>query len=438
MENSDPPPTATQTASPSNCHVTAEAGCDWLAALERSHVTAEAGCDWPAATERSHVTAEAGCDWPAALERSHVTAEAGCDWQAAPERSHVTAEAGCDWPAALERSHVTAEAGCDWPAATERSHVTAEAGCDWPAAPDPPLPSDCCGGGCDPCVYDIYDQELRLWQEECRTRREGKSASQESNDRRTDGPALSPDNYTTFKLENIQQLTFDMTSETNVYRFQIPGNGHLGLTTGQHLIVRYRGRVSGRSVTRQYTPISPLEAKGYFEVLIKVYAAGEMSRYVRTWQVGDLVEWRGPFGTFTYRPNQYRQVVMVAAGTGVTPMLQVAGRILGNELDETRVRLLYACRRYRDILLKNSLDEMAAFWNFSASYWLSQENPKNFQPKYGDEIHHGRLDRAVLSAELPPPGSSVLVLICGTRSFNSDMEANLQALGFSQTDFFRF
>ncbi|XP_078656858.1 NADH-cytochrome b5 reductase-like [Branchiostoma floridae x Branchiostoma belcheri] len=384
MENSDPPPTATQTASPSNCHVTAEAGCDWPAAPERSHVTAEAGCDWPAAPERSHVTAEAGCDWPAAPD---------------PPLPSDCCGGGCD-------------------------------------PPDPPLPSDCCGGGCDPCVYDIYDQELRLWQEECRTRREGKSASQESNDRRTDGPALSPDNYTTFKLENIQQLTFDMTSETNVYRFQIPGNGHLGLTTGQHLILR--GSVSGRSVTRQYTPISPLEAKGYFEVLIKVYAAGEMSRYVRTWQVGDLVEWRGPFGTFTYRPNQYRQVVMVAGGTGVTPMLQVAGRILGNELDETRVRLLYACRRYRDILLKNSLDEMAAFWNFSASYWLSQENPKNFQPKYGDEIHHGRLDRAVLSAELPPPGSSVLVLICGTRSFNSDMEANLQALGFSQTDFFRF
>ncbi|KAI8509550.1 NADH-cytochrome b5 reductase-like [Branchiostoma belcheri] len=426
MENSDPPPTATQTASPSNCHVTAEAGCDWLAALERSHVTAEAGCDWPAATEQSHVTAEAGCDWPAA---------------------------------------------------TEQSHVTAEAGCDWPAAPDPPLPSDCCGGGCDPptppCPVTAAEEGVTHRTPPCPvTAAEGgvtrvfmismtrscgcgrRSAELAGKGNQLHGKATIvgrwvtsskicflatltlKDNYTTFKLENIQQLTFDMTSETNVYRFQIPGNGHLGLTTGQHLILR--GSVSGRSVTRQYTPISPLEAKGYFEVLIKVYAAGEMSRYVRTWQVGDLVEWRGPFGTFTYRPNQYRQVVMVAAGTGVTPMLQVAGRILGNELDETRVRLLYACRRYRDILLKNSLDEMAAFWNFSASYWLSQENPKNFQPKYGDEIHHGRLDRVVLSAELPPPGSSVLVLICGTRSFNSDMEVNLQALGFSQMDFFRF
>jgi hypothetical protein len=26
--------------------------------------------------------------------------------------------------------------------------------------PEPPLPSDCCDGGCDRCVYDIYADEV--------------------------------------------------------------------------------------------------------------------------------------------------------------------------------------------------------------------------------------------------------------------------------------
>ncbi|CAH1244290.1 CYB5RL [Branchiostoma lanceolatum] len=324
------------------------------------------------------------------------------------------------------------------PAVTQKAncHVTAEAGCDWPVEPEKPLPSDCCGGGCVPCVMDIYAEEMRLWQEEYRSLREGKRTAQESRDPHTAGPVLSSDKYTAFRLENIQKLTFDTTSGTYVYRFHIPGDRRLGLAVGQHIILR--GSVASRSVTRQYTPISSLDARGHFDVLIKVYQTGVMSRYVRTWQVGDMVEWRGPFGTFTYRANQYRHLVMVAAGTGITPMLQVARRVLGNEEDETLVRLLYACRRYQDILLKDVLDNLAAFWNFSVSYYLSQEDQKNFKPKYGDEIHHGRVDQAVLSAELPPPGSGVLVLICGTRSFNSDMEESLKALGFSQTDIFRF
>ena len=29
-----------------------------------------------------------------------------------------------------------------------------------------------------------------------------------------------------------------------------------------------------------------------------------MSSFVKTWKVGDQIEWRGPFGNFYYRPNQ--------------------------------------------------------------------------------------------------------------------------------------
>ena len=34
-----------------------------------------------------------------------------------------------------------------------------------PMAPEPPLPSDCCDSGCDPCVYDLYNDELQAYRE---------------------------------------------------------------------------------------------------------------------------------------------------------------------------------------------------------------------------------------------------------------------------------
>lgn len=33
-----------------------------------------------------------------------------------------------------------------------------------PDKPEEPLPSDCCGSGCTPCVHDLYQEELMLWQ----------------------------------------------------------------------------------------------------------------------------------------------------------------------------------------------------------------------------------------------------------------------------------
>lgn len=36
-------------------------------------------------------------------------------------------------------------------------------------APIPPAPNECCGNGCEPCVWDIYREELRKWQETNKT-----------------------------------------------------------------------------------------------------------------------------------------------------------------------------------------------------------------------------------------------------------------------------
>uniref|UniRef100_A0A8V1AA34 NADH-cytochrome b5 reductase-like n=1 Tax=Gallus gallus TaxID=9031 RepID=A0A8V1AA34_CHICK len=167
---------------------------------------------------------------------------------------------------------------------------------EWRALkPREPSPSQCCGGGCQPCVYDVYEQQLARW-ERARAARdkgllvEGRGESGNSE--------LSPDAFTAFSLSWVRQLTED----TYQCRFELPGNGSLRLGLGQHLVLR--GVVNGLEVQRAYTPISPGNAEGYFEVLIKCYEAGLMSQYIKTWKEGDTAFWRGPFGGFPYRPNK--------------------------------------------------------------------------------------------------------------------------------------
>lgn len=63
---------------------------------------------------------------------------------------------------------------------------------------------------------------------------------------------------------------------------------------------------------------------------------------------------------------------MVAAGTGIAPMIPVIRTVLENEDDETFVTLLFGCRRYRDVLCKTLLDDWARYWNFSCVFALSK------------------------------------------------------------------
>jgi len=35
-----------------------------------------------------------------------------------------------------------------------------------PPRPEAPLPSDCRGSGCSPCIFELHEQELQRWWEE--------------------------------------------------------------------------------------------------------------------------------------------------------------------------------------------------------------------------------------------------------------------------------
>ena len=55
--------------------------------------------------------------------------------------------------------------GCQKEAAESRPEAT-DGGDDPTVLPDPPekpLPTECCGSGCRPCVLDVYQEQLQEW-----------------------------------------------------------------------------------------------------------------------------------------------------------------------------------------------------------------------------------------------------------------------------------
>ena len=163
--------------------------------------------------------------------------------------------------------------------------------------------------------------------------------------------------------------------------------------------------------------------------------------------VGTVVHWRGPFGDFTYKPNQFKQLIMLACGTGIAPMFQVICQVLENEDDYTVMTLLYSSHSQHEILLKDKLKDFSGYWNFKAIYYLSQSSAESLARDkgaicYGDDVKFGRINELALRTEFAQlcatPSTNIQILTCGTKSFDKDMIKYLLNMGHSHERIFKF
>lgn len=240
---------------------------------------------------------------------------------------------------------------------------------------------------------------------------------------------LNPDQFREFKLvekaqlsHNVAKFTFSLPTPTSV----------LGLPIGQHISCRGKDG-QGDEVIKPYTPTTLDSDVGHFELVIKMYPQGRMSHHFREMRVGDYLAVKGPKGRFKYQPGEVRAFGMLAGGSGITPMFQVARAILENPNDKTKVHLIYANVTFEDILLKEELDGLATNYpdRFKIYYVLNQP------PEVWDG-GVGFVSKEMIQAHLPPPAQDIKILRCGPPPMNKAMAAHLEALEYAPEMQFQF
>ncbi|KAL7603722.1 NADH--cytochrome b5 reductase 1 isoform X1 [Lactuca sativa] len=241
--------------------------------------------------------------------------------------------------------------------------------------------------------------------------------------------SIDPENFKEFKLVKRTQLSHNVAK----FRFELPTpTSVLGLPIGQH--ISCRGKDSqGEEVIKPYTPTTLDTDVGYFELVIKMYPLGRMSHYFRELREGDYMSVRGPKGRFKYQPGEVRAFGMLAGGSGITPMFQVARAILENPKDNTQVHLIYANVTYDDILLKEELEGLEAKYpgRFQVYYVLNQP-PEEWTGGVGF------VSKEMIQAHCPAPAPDIKILRCGPPPMNKAMAAHLDALGYSAEMQFQF
>ena len=90
-----------------------------------------------------------------------------------------------------------------------------------------------------------------------------------------------------------------LSHNTALYRFALPRpDDSLGLPVGQHISVQ--AEIDGKSVVRSYTPSTLNDDKGHFDLVVKTYEKGNISRYLSLLTIGQKIKVKGPKGKFHY------------------------------------------------------------------------------------------------------------------------------------------
>jgi cytochrome-b5 reductase len=213
------------------------------------------------------------------------------------------------------------------------------------------------------------------------------------------------------------------TYDTKTFRFDLPADGTLDMLPGDHLYVH--ATISGKSVKRPYTPSSLPGTTGFFDLTVKRYETGVISKYLHDQRVGDSVLMSGPRPGGHWVDGMAKKVGFVAGGTGITPMISIIRWILTKRQD-VELFLTFANKTEADIIFRNEWEQdVRAHPNFHCYHILEQ-------PPAGWPEGTGRLTAEVLCRHLPPPGPETVLFLCGPPPMVSALEEVIRGLGYPE------
>ncbi|HEY6765175.1 MAG TPA: iron-sulfur cluster-binding domain-containing protein [Candidatus Sulfotelmatobacter sp.] len=217
-------------------------------------------------------------------------------------------------------------------------------------------------------------------------------------------------------LTQIEQQTHD----TKTLRFQIPKERRFCAKPGQFLIFQWT--IDGQRIPRSYTISSSPIHEHYVEITPKRVENGCVSAFLNERaKPGLRVEARGPYGQFYFDETVHKSIVLVAAGSGITPMISMLRYIDDLKLS-TSVTLLYCVRTASDIVFQNELARIErSLPNFKYEVCLSQPEPSW-------QGHSGRLTGEFVSQYVINLDSSTFFL-CGPTGFMDNARWILSTLG---------
>ncbi|HEV7349273.1 ferredoxin--NADP reductase [Telluribacter sp.] len=230
--------------------------------------------------------------------------------------------------------------------------------------------------------------------------------------------------YYYLKVKEIEHETSDAVT----IHFWHPLNEVVKYKPGQFLTLLLPRE--GTKVRRSYSMSSSPYTDVSLAITVKRIPSGFASNYlIDELKEGDIVEAMEPMGTFTPEldADKGRTVVLIGAGSGITPLISIAKSVLIVE-PESHVRLLYGNRTENSIIFKEKIDALITKYRerFQVMHTLTQ-------PHEGWTGETGRLNKShilKLLEKLPSTDPAATdYYLCGPDDMMEEAKRALDILG---------
>lgn len=208
--------------------------------------------------------------------------------------------------------------------------------------------------------------------------------------------------------------------------------GDVAFVPGQFLTLVLS--LDGQTLRRAYSICTSLESareSGTVAITVKRVEGGRVSNHlVDHAREGDVLQVLGPSGNFTVTPDaeKSRRFLLVGGGSGITPLMAIAGSVLESE-PHSHVTLVYGNRAREDVIFHDALAALAEKHGerFVVRHVLEKKS------KSGTPHAVGRLDREgcdrELAVHLGEHVSGTECFVCGPEPMMDAARASLLALG---------
>jgi toluene monooxygenase electron transfer component len=228
------------------------------------------------------------------------------------------------------------------------------------------FPYECSVGSCGSCKFDLLEGEVAtLWEEapglSARDRQRGKRLGCQSlplcdvRVRVRTAPeyvaSIRPQ-VSAVALVQTKAITHDMTE------FTFQSTAPADFLPGQYALVQ----LPGIGAQRAYSMSNLRNDEGLWQFIVRRVPDGAGTRHLfEELQIGDSIDLDGPYGLASLRPLE-RDVVCIAGGSGLAPMLSIASaaaptlRALGRQL-----HFFYGARTLQDLAAAPLLAPLPGF-----------------------------------------------------------------------------
>jgi len=226
------------------------------------------------------------------------------------------------------------------------------------------FPYECSSGGCGSCKFELLEGEVEnLWPEAGgltdRDRRKNRLLACQCRPKEALKIRVNTSSeYKPLTLPKRQRAklveTLDITHDIREFRFVTEGDAEF--QAGQYALLF----IPGVTAPRAYSMSNTGNQKGEWHFQIRLVPGGKASGGLfNEIKTGDMIDLDGPFGVAYLRKNTARDIVCVAGGSGLAPMISIArSASQSGLLEDRKLHFFYGARTPRDVCGEKILSEL--------------------------------------------------------------------------------